>query len=337
MNQHRRRFCSALTATPIVAALSGLGLPTAAARAASGYPNKPITVVVPFAPGGNTDIIARLIGRTLTTRLDTNLIVENRAGAGGNIGAAAAARAKPDGYTLVYSTATTFSINPHLYANLTFDPIKDFTPVAVTIQVPVVLVVSADSGITSLEELAKHLKANVKTASYGSNGNGTSSHIACHVLAQQMGVPELLHVPYKQGPQVLTDLAGGQLTFAFDAWSVLGPQVKAGRMVALAVSGKERLKAIPEVPTVGEVLGTDYDIVTWNAYCVPSGVADADITVLREAILATLAEPELVNRLEAEGVPVYPTMTLAETKTFFESEYKKWGELVKLVGADATS
>jgi len=335
MNNQRRKFCSALTATPIVAALAGLNLPLSAARAATGYPDKPITVVVPFAPGGNTDIIARLIGRTLSTRLDTNLIVENRAGAGGNIGAAVAARAKPDGYTMVYSTATTYSINPHLYNNLTFDPIKDFTPVAVTIQVPVVLVVSVESGITSLEGLAKHLKANLKTSSYGSNGNGTSSHIACHVLAQQMGVPELLHVPYKQGPQVLTDLAGGQLTFAFDAWSVLGPQVKAGRMVALAVSGKERLKAIPDVPTVAEVLGTDYNIVTWNAYCVPTGVAEADITVLRNAIIETLADAELTKRLEAEGVPVYPAMSLDETKAFFKSEYDKWGELVKLVGADA--
>lgn len=337
MNNQRRRFCSALTATPIAAALMGVGFPMTTVRAASGYPSKPITVVVPFAPGGNTDIIARLIGRGLSTRLDTNLIVENRAGAGGNIGASVAARAKPDGYTVVYSTATTYSINPHLYSNLSFDPIEDFTPVAVTIQVPVVLVVAADSGITSLEQLAKHLKANIKTSSYGSNGNGTSSHIACHVLAQQMGVPEVLHVPYKQGPQVLTDLAGGQLTFAFDAWSVLGPQVKAGRMVALAVSGKDRLSAIPDVPTVAEVLGTDYNVVTWNAYCVPAGVPQADVATLRTAILETLADPELVKRLEAEGVPVYPEMSLEQTQDFFKTEYEKWGELVKLVGADSTN
>ena len=337
MNNQRRKFCAVLTATPIVGALAGIGLPLSAARGASAYPNKPITVVVPFAPGGNTDIIARLIGRGLSTRLDTNLIVENRAGAGGNIGAAVAARAKPDGYTMIYSTATTYSINPHIYPNLSFDPIKDFTPVAVTIQVPVVLVVSAASGITSLKALVEHVKANTNTSSYGSNGNGTSSHIACHVLAQQMGAPTLLHVPYKQGPQVLTDLTGGQLTFAFDAWSVIGPQVKSGRLVALAVSGRERLSTIPDVPTVAEILGTDYNIVTWNAYCVPSGVPDADVAVLRNAINETLADPELAKRLEAEGVPVHPSMSLEETQTFFQDEFKKWGELVKLVGADSTS
>ena len=336
MNKQRRGFCSVLAATPLFAAVATIGAPMRA-FAASGYPDKPITVIVPFAPGGNTDIIARLIGKGLGSRLNTNIVVENRAGAGGNIGASTAARAKNDGYTVVYSTATTFAINPHIYTNLNFDPIKDFTPVAVTIKVPVVLVVSAQSGIKTLDDLVKHVKANPNKASYGSNGNGTSSHIACHVLAQKMGTPGVLHVPYKQGPQVLTDLTGGQLTYAFDAWSVLGPQVKAGRLVALAVSGAERLKAIPDVPTVAEALGTDYDIVTWNAFCVPSGTPEADVNTLRQAIVETMAEPGLTERLEGEGVPPYAPMSPQETQAFFASEYEKWGKLVKLVGADATS
>jgi len=196
-----------------------------------------------------------------------------------------------------------------------------------------VLVVSASSGIKTLKELVAHVQANPDKASYGSNGNGTSSHIACHVLAQKMGVPKLLHVPYKQGPQVLTDLTGGQLTFAFDAWSVLGPQVKAGRLVALAVSGTERLKAAPEIPTVSETLGTDYDIVTWNAFCLPSGVPADIAATLRKAVQETMDDPAIRTRLENEGVPPYAPMTAAEIQTFFKREYEKWGELVKLVGA----
>lgn len=326
-----------LAATPVFAAVSALGLPAGVARAASSFPQGPVTLIVPFAPGGNTDIVGRLIGRSMGKHLDTPIVVENRAGAGGNIGASTAARARPDGQTMIYSTATTFAINPHLYTNLNFDPLKDFIPVAVTIEVPVVVVVPANSGIKTLAQLAEHVRANPKSSSYGSNGNGTSSHIACHVLAQKMGVPELLHVPYKQGPQVLTDLTSGQLTYAFDAWSVLRPQVEAGRLIALAVSGKSRLKAAPDVPTVAEALNTDYDIVTWNAFCVPAGTPDDRVQRLRQAVVDTMAEPELASRLEGEGVPPLPPMSARETADFFRAEHEKWGKLVRLVGADAVN
>lgn len=337
MNEKRRALCAHLAGLPLLSLAGAGALSWRSAQAAPGYPDKPVSVVVPFAPGGNTDIVARMIGTGLAKRLDANIVVENKAGAGGNIGAAAVARARPDGYTVLYSTASTFAINPHIYANLPFDPVKAFQPLAVTIQVPVVLVVSADSGIKSLKELMAHVKANPDTASYGSNGNGTSSHIACHVLAQKMGVPKLLHVPYKQGPQVLTDLAGGQLTFAFDAWSVLGPQVKAGRLVALAVSGTERLKAAPGIPTVGEVLETDYDIVTWNAFCLPSGVPAEIVATLRAAVQGAMEEPAIRSRLEGEGVPPYAPMSPAELDAFFKREYEKWGALVRLVGAAGTA
>jgi len=337
MHSHRRNFCGMLAAVPAAASLAALGLPLAARAAAGRYPEKPISVVVPFAPGGNTDIVARLLGNSLNQRLGTNLVIDNRAGAGGNIGAIAAARSRPDGHNLIYSTATTFCINPHIYTKLGFDPLKDFVPIAVTISVPVVLVVSADSGIKTLKELAQRARANPKSVSYGSNGNGTSSHIACHVLAQKMGAPTALHVPYKQGPQVLTDLQGGQLTYAFDAYSVVGPLVRAGRLVALAVSGKERLEAAPDVPTVAEALGTDYDIVTWNAFCAPAGTPAPMIETLRAAIAQSLAEPAILKRLVADGVPPHPAMTQAQTQAFFAAEFERWGKLVKLVGADATN
>lgn len=312
-------------------------MPWRSVQAASKYPDKPVSIVVPFAPGGNTDIIARVIGTVLSKQLDANLVIENKAGAGGNIGAAAVARARPDGYTLLYSTASSFAINPHVYSSLPFDPRTAFEPLAVTIQVPVVLVVTAESGIKTLDQLAEHLRKHPDTATYGSSGTGTSSHIACHVLAQKLGVPKAVHVPYKQGPQVLTDLAGGQLTYAFDAWSVVGPQVKSGRLVALAVSGKARLKAAPDVPTVEELLNTDFDVVTWNAYVAPAGLP-ADIAAqLREAIQASLRDPAINARVENEGVPAYAPMTAEQTRAFFESEYAKWGELVKLVGATGIS
>jgi len=335
MNVKRRTFCAQLASLPLVGA--GAMMPWRSVQAASKYPDKPVSIVVPFAPGGNTDIIARLIGTVLSKHLDANLVIENKAGAGGNIGAAAVARARPDGYTLLYSTASSFAINPHVYSSLPFDPRTAFEPLAVTIQVPVVLVVTAESGIKTLDQLAAHLRENPDTATYGSSGTGTSSHIACHVLAQKLGVPKAVHVPYKQGPQVLTDLAGGQLTYAFDAWSVVGPQVKSGRLVALAVSGKARLKAAPDVPTVEELLKTDFDVVTWNAYVAPAGLP-ADIAAqLREAIQASLRDPAINARVENEGVPAYAPMTAEQTRAFFESEYAKWGELVKLVGATGIS
>lgn len=333
MNEKRRALCAHLAGLPLLSLAGAGALPWRSAQAASGYPDKPVSVVVPFAPGGNTDIVARMIGTGLAKQLDANIVVENKAGAGGNIGAASVARARPDGYSVLYSTASTFAINPHIYTNLPFDPVKAFTPLAVTIQVPVVLVVTASSGIKSLKELMAHVRAHPETSSYGSNGNGTSSHIACHVLAQKMGTPKLLHVPYKQGPQVLTDLTGGQLTFAFDAWSVLGPQVKAGRLVALAVSGSQRLKAAPDIPTVSEVLDTDYDIVTWNAFCLPAGVPADIVTRLRDAVQTTMKDPAIQSRLEGEGVPPYPAMSAAELDAFFKREYEKWGALVRLVGA----
>ncbi|CAM3982577.1 LacI family transcriptional regulator [Bordetella tumbae] len=335
MNVKRRTFCAQLASLPIVGA--GAMMPWRGAQAASKYPNKPVSIVVPFAPGGNTDIIARMIGTTLSKQLDANLVIENKAGAGGNIGAAAVARARPDGYTLLYSTASSFAINPHVYSSLPFDPRTAFEPLAVTIQVPVVLVVTAESGIKTLDQLAAHLRKNPDTATYGSSGTGTSSHIACHVLAQKLGVPKAVHVPYKQGPQVLTDLAGGQLTYAFDAWSVVGPQVKSGRLVALAVSGKARLKAAPDVPTVEELLHTDFDVVTWNAYVAPAGLPAEIAAQLREAIQASLRDPTINARVENEGVPAYAPMTAEQTRAFFESEYAKWGELVKLVGATGVS
>ena len=338
MNQNRRAFCAQLASVPLLSAVgAGVIAPWRGVQAASTYPNKPMSIIVPFAPGGNTDIIARMIGTTLSKQLDANLVIENKAGAGGNIGTAAVARARPDGYTLLYSTASSFAINPHVYSSLPFDPRTAFEPLAVTIQVPVVLVVTAESGIKTLDELAAHLRANPDTATYGSSGTGTSSHIACHVLAQKLGVPNAVHVPYKQGPQVLTDLVGKQLTYAFDAWSVVGPQVRSGRLVALAVSSKERLKAAPDVPTIDELLNTDFGVVTWNAYVAPSGLPTEIAAQLREAIQAALKDPTINARLENEGVPAYAPMTAEETRTFFASEYEKWGELVKLVGATRVS
>ncbi len=329
MQLNRRNFLGGM------AGLSLATLPAmrAMAKTDETYPNKTIKVTVPFSPGGNTDIAGRIWAETISAQLGKSVVIENRPGAGGNIGAAAVARAHADGYNLLYSTATTYAINPFVYSSLAYEPEKDFKTIGVTISVPVVLVVSADSPIKNYEDLKRSVNEQPEKHSYGSNGAGTSSHIACKVIADLLGHSELLHAPYRSGSQqVMSDVISGVLTFAVDAWSVVGPLVQSGRLRAIAVTSKERLSVAPDTPTLSELSGKDVSIVTWNAFWAPAGTPDAILDKLHNALSVGHKDSAIVERFESQGTPLMPEMTRQESEAFMREEVQRWKGYIDKVG-----
>lgn len=328
MHSTRRIFLSSMASLPLAA--SGI-LNSGAAAAQDRYPSRTIKWIVPFGPGSSTDIAARSWAEAVGKQLGgASIIVDNRAGAGGNIGAASVARSAPDGYTFLYSTATTWAIAPLVYPDLAYLPTRDFTPVAVTTSVPTFLVVSGDSDIRSFQDLAASLKAAPDRHSYGSNGVGVSSHIACKLLATRLGVPDLLHVPFKQGSQgVMTELMGGRLTFAVDAWSVVGPLVRSGRLRALGANGSKRLSIAPEIPTVSEMLRQEFDVSTWSGLWAPAGTSADIVTRLHEGIATGRKNAALVKQFDEQGTPLMPDMSISQVNAFMKQEVDRWKAMVK--------
>lgn len=319
MHATRRKFLGALSSLPFLA------------MAQDRYPSHPIKLIVPFGPGSSTDIAARLWGEVIGKQLGgASVIVDNRAGAGGTLGATAVARSTPDGYTLLYSTATTWAIAPLIYPDLAYQPTRDFVPVAVTTTVPTFLVVSGDSDIRSFQDLAAALKAAPDRHSYGSNGVGANSHIACKLLANRLGVPDLLHVPFKQGSQgVMSEVMAGRLTFAVDSWSVVGPLVRSGRLRALAATGSKRLSIAPEIATLGELMRQEFDTTTWSGLWAPTGTSMDIVTRLHAGLAAGRKNVALVKQFDEQGTPLMPEMTLPQVNTFMKNEVDRWKTMVK--------
>jgi tripartite-type tricarboxylate transporter receptor subunit TctC len=312
--------------------LAGGGLlPWGLATAQERYPNRPIKLIVPFAPGSSTDIAARLWGDVLGKQLGgASVVVDNRAGAGGNIGAVAVARSAPDGHTLLYSTATTWAIAPLVYRDLAYQPTRDFLPVAVTTTVPTFLVVSGESDLRMFQDLAARIKAAPDRISYGSNGVGANSHITCKLVANRLGAPGLLHVPFKQGSQgVMSEVMGGRITFAVDPWSVVGPLVRSGRLRALAATGSKRLAVAPEIPTLAEMLNQEFDTTTWSGLWAPAGTPKEIVTHLHEGLAAGRKNAALVKQFEEQGTPLMPDMTLQRVSAFMQQEIDRWKTMVK--------
>jgi len=328
MHSARRHFLGSLASLPLAA--SGV-FRSGAALAQERYPSRAVKLIVPFAPGSSTDIAARIWGEVLGKQLGgASFIVDNRAGAGGNIGATAVARATPDGYTLLYSTATTWAIAPLIYPDLAYQPTRDFVPVAVTTTVPTFLVVSGDSDIRSFQDLAARIRAAPDRHSYGSNGPGANSHITCKLIASRLGVPNLLHVPFKQGSQgVMTEVMAGRLTFAVDPWSVVGPLVRAGRLRALAATGSKRLSVAPEVPTLGELLHQEFDTTTWSGLWAPAGTSADIVTSLHEGLAAGRKNAALARQFEEQGTPLMPDTSLQQVNVFMKQEVERWKSMVK--------
>ncbi|MFF7059203.1 Bug family tripartite tricarboxylate transporter substrate binding protein [Achromobacter spanius] len=286
----KKAFSSALAlcvlaATPLLAS-------------AETYPSKPITMVVPFPPGGSTDVIGRLFAAKLGARLGQTVVIENKPGANTSIGAVAVARAAPDGYTLMITGAPTFTLNPLLYSNLNYDPLKSYEYVAVAGSTPFVILTNPQTGIGTVADITS--KSAAQPLSFGSFGNGSTPHIAGESLAQRTGA-KLLHVPYRGSAPAMTDLIGNQIPLSIDTLVAGLPQIKAGKVRAVALTGGERSSLVPDVPTVAEGGVTGYDFQTWFGVVMPKGTPEPVVTKMSKEIQAVMAEPDTRARLQELG------------------------------------
>jgi tripartite-type tricarboxylate transporter receptor subunit TctC len=303
----------------------------AAVFAQGAYPNKPIRMIVPFPAGGTTDIVARAVGNELTKALGQPVIVENRAGAGGNIGTELVAKAAPDGYTLLTCTVGTHAINAALYSKLPFDPVKDFSPITNVAAVPNMLVLHPSVPAKSVKELIALLKAQPGKFSFASSGNGTSIHLSAELFRTMAGV-QMLHVPYKGSAPALTDLAGGQVQMMFDNMPSALPLVKGGKLHAIAVTTSKRSPAMPELPTIAEAGLPGYEASAWFGILAPAGTPRDIVMKLNAAIVKALATPELKERLASQGAEAIGD-TPEQFAAHIQAELVKWAKVVKDSGA----
>ena len=315
--QASRRLLLALAATTL----------TTGAFAQGNYPDKPIKLIVPFPPGGGTDIISRVIGDKLSATLGWKVIVENKAGAGGTLGLDAAAKAKPDGYTMAMGQTSNMSIAPSVMSGLPYDPIKDFAPVTLVSEVPLMITVGAESPIKSFGDLVKAAKADPGKLLFASPGNATVAHLTGEYLQKVIGA-KYRHVPYKGTAQALPDVISGRASFfVASVESAKGP-VKAGQLRPLAVTSAKRLPDWPDVPTVAESGFPGFSAVTWFGIVVPAGTPAPIVNRLSAEIAKALQAPDVKERLEGELGTTGPAAFAAVLK----SDHDKWGGVVKEAG-----
>lgn len=294
---------------------------------ADNWPSKPITYVVPFAAGGTTDVLARLIGQRLSQTLGQSVVVENRAGAGGNIGSDYVAKAAPDGYTVLGGTISSHAINVSLYPKMPYDPVRHFQPVTLIGTLPNVLVVSIDSPWKSVDDVLAAVRARPGKVSYGSAGNGTSQHLAGELFASISGV-RLLHVPYKGSGPAVQALLGKQVDMLFENSVAAMPMIQSGKFRALATTGARRAAQLPDVPTMAEAGLKGYEIVSWQAVFAPAGTPMPIVNRLAADIGKIIQEPDMRARLMGLGIEPSGAGP-AELGSFQKAEVAKWANLVK--------
>ncbi|WP_236589932.1 Bug family tripartite tricarboxylate transporter substrate binding protein [Ramlibacter aurantiacus] len=297
-----------------------------AAHAQADYPSKPIRIVVPVPPGGAADTLARLIGDRLTAKWGQPVIVENRAGANGNIGADMVAQAAPDGYTLLVSPPGPLTINKSLYKRLSFDS-STFVPVTVIAANPNVLLVHPKVPAKTLPELVAHAKANPGKLNYASSGAGSTTHLAGELLKQQAGI-QATHVPYKGGPPAYADLMSGQVDLMFQGLATAMPQIQDGRLRVLAVGSAKRHPALPDVPTLSELM-PGFVSVSWTGMAAPAKTPPAIVAKLQAAIAEGLSDAKGVKGLDVRDLVVN---TPAEAARFFREEEQRWGDIIRTQG-----
>ena len=303
---------------------------TSVAQTASSFPNQPIRMVVPYPPGGPTDITARVVAAEMSKTIGQNIVIDNRPGASGMIGSEMVTKSTPDGYTLL-ANASIHVINPSVYPDMRFDAIKDFTPITQLAQVPLVLVVPANSPIKSVKDLVEYAKANPGKVNFGSAGSASAQHLAGESFKIAAGI-QMQHIPYKGSAPALTDLAGGQLQLMFDSMPSATPMINSGKLRAIAVTTTTRAKARPDLPTIAESGFPGFDISTWYAYWAPKGTPADVVEKLAASAAQALKNPEVIAKYEAMGAePVGSTP--AQFAAYVESEAKKWSEIVKKSGA----
>ena len=299
---------------------------------AQDYPNKQIKFIVPFSAGTTTDVIGRLYAQKLGEVLGQTVVVDNKAGAGGNIAAEYVARAAPDGYTLTFSTSATHATNPALYSQISFDPIKDFTHIALMVSAPNMLVVNQKIPVNNMAELIAYAKANPGKLTYISAGSGTSPHMAGELLKTMTGI-DIQHVPYKNITQGLTDLFAGEVSMTFYHVPVIYPHVKSGQLKALGVATAERSPIAPEVPPIGDtVIG--YELRPWWGLSGPAGMPKEVVDKLYQATTKVLSDPVVQKRFIELGMIITP-MTNKEFNDFTVTELAKWSKIVRDSGAKA--
>lgn len=325
--KHFSRLAHALACAPIAVAAAGTTFVNDAA--AQKYPEKTVRIVTPFAPGGGTDIFARILAQRLTEVYGQQFIVENRPGAGSTIGTEYVAKAPPDGYTLLMTSAS-FSFNPGLYPKLRFDPIKDFTAVSQVARVPHVIVVLPSLPVKNLQDFVKLARGRPAEVLYASAGAGSAMHLA-GALFGMVTQTQLTHVPYKGGAATVTAVLGGEATTAFNTLETVIAQIRAKRLRPLAVSTRERAPAIPEVPTAMEAGVKDYEAIGWFGLLAPTGTPPALITQLSGEVGKAMALPAIRDRALQDGAtPVGNTP--AEFDRFVRAEIAKWTKIIQQAG-----
>ena len=303
---------------------------TSVAQTASSFPNQPIRMVVPYPPGGPTDITARVVAAEMSKTIGQNIVIDNRPGASGMIGSEMVTKSTPDGYTLL-ANASIHVINPSVYPDMRFDAIKDFVPITQLAQVPLVLVVPVNSPIKSVKDLVEYAKANPGKVNFGSAGSASAQHLAGESFKIAAGI-QMQHIPYKGSAPALTDLAGGQLQLMFDSMPSATPMINSGKLRAIAVTTTTRAKARPDLPTIAESGFPGFDISTWYAYWAPKGTPADVVEKLAASAAQALKNPEVIAKYEAMGAePVGSTP--AQFAAYVESEAKKWSDIVKKSGA----
>ncbi len=311
-------------------ACTALALTLGAAAHAQEWPNRPVTMLVPFPPGGSTDLIARTVGAKLQERLGATFLTENRPGAGGAVGAQAARRAPADGYTLFVSSLGPFVIGPHLVKDPGYDPIADFDTVTVAVQAPNLLVVPAASPHRSLQDVMAALKANPGKMSFASAGTGTSDHLTAELFWQATGT-QATHVPYKGGAPAMVDLLGGQVDASFSNINTVLANVKSGALRALAVTSAQRSPLLPDVPTMAELGFPAVTVTSWQAFALPHGTP-ADIRgKLHDAIVASLRDPTVAPKLQELGFEIVAN-TPEEFNAFRAREHARWKDVITKAG-----
>jgi tripartite-type tricarboxylate transporter receptor subunit TctC len=322
-------------AAALLALAAGLAaLPSGAGESAqaSGYPDRPVHLVVPFPAGGGADNLARLIMPKVSNALGQPIVIENRAGAGGNVGAELVARAAPDGYTLLYGTNGTHAINPSLYRNLTFDPVRDFIPVSRMTEIAAMLIVNPKLPVNSTAELIQYARAHPGKLNFASAGNGTTSHLAGELFKTQAGI-DIVHIPYRGGALAMTDLIGGQVDMMIEVMPSASPQVAAGRVRGLAVSTAKRFPGAPDVPTIAESGLPGFEASAWDGVFVPAGTPQPIVQRLSAAIRQALEDPELAAALLARGAQPATATTPESFARFIATSAERWGQAVRASGA----
>ncbi|MBO1114552.1 tripartite tricarboxylate transporter substrate binding protein [Bordetella petrii] len=312
------------------AALAAFALAAHAAAAAAAWPDKPVTLVVPYPPGGPTDIVARSVAQGLGDELGQTVIVDNRSGAGGNIGADLVAKSAPDGYTLLLAT-TAHAINMSLFKNLGYDTRKSFAPISLLTKGPLVIVTRPDLPAKNVGELIALAKASPGKLTFASSGNGQSTHLSAELFNTMAGI-RMVHVPYRGSAPAMTDVMGGQADIMFNTMLSSMPYVKDGKLRALAVTSAARSPAAPDVPTVAESGLDGYEATAWNGLMAPAGTPEAVVQKLSAALRKVLGRPDLQKQFAQQGFDA-DWMTPAEYGQFLDNEIRKWAEVVKVSGA----